>query len=369
MNEVKIELLPAFGGDCILITFEEIDYRILIDGGYIKTFSNSLTSRLQSLDATGKVINLLVVTHVDNDHIMGIIQLFRELDRKKINIQIKEIWYNGYRHLFCEKKQCVEGIQEKRVLDEVMKMVSSESEIMGKDIGYAQGETLAGLLTGTREKEWNMSFGGNAVCCYHDQGVAMKLYENRLSVILLNPGPVELRALEQEWDLFRRKKWLPMVNGNSVMYEKSFERFLAWGDSSVTNQSSIAFLLIFVGKKGKTYKLLFLGDASAERCLERLDGWKDIYFDCIKLPHHGSSNNIAQNTLKLLHMDYVLFSTDGKKYSHPDWEVVEGIACAETCAKMVFNYGDCMAAERAKREYAGRVVCGKEGDCTLFLNL
>ena len=72
-----------------------------------------MASRLRSLDAAGKVINLLVVTHVDNDHIMGIVQLFQELDRKKINIQIKEIWYNCYRHLFREKKQCVKGIQKK----------------------------------------------------------------------------------------------------------------------------------------------------------------------------------------------------------------------------------------------------------------
>lgn len=47
--------------------------------------------------------------------------------------------------------------------------------------------------------------------------------------------------------------------------------------------------------------------------------------------------------------------------------MVEGIACTEKCPKMVFNYSKCMAAGRAKREYAGRVVCGKGGIVNYFL--
>ena len=47
MREVQIELFPASGGDCILIIFEKIDYRILIDGGYKETFSHSLEAVLK----------------------------------------------------------------------------------------------------------------------------------------------------------------------------------------------------------------------------------------------------------------------------------------------------------------------------------
>lgn len=356
MSEVIIEVFPAYGGDCILATFEDIGYRILIDGGFRDTFSKSLASRLQSLDADGKAIDLLVVTHVDNDHIMGIIELFRKLEDRKIKVTVREIWYNGYRHLYEGKKEGLFEEQEKRIVDEVGKMDMPEQEPqLGRDIGYAQGETLAKLLSQGWEKVWNTSFDGQAVSC-HNKRDTFDLYPNYLSVMLLNPGLPELDALEYKWNLFRRKKYLSMKNGNSVIYEDCFERFLLCLDSSVTNQSSIAFVLKYTGGSEKEYHLLFLGDASAECCLNRLEGWEKIQFDCVKLPHHGSKHSIKEDTLKSLHVDNLIFSTNGKRYGHPNWEVAETAALADNCRRMIFNYDCCAAANRLKQEYPGKKI-------------
>lgn len=366
MNDVMIELFPALGGDCFLITIEEIDYRILIDGGFKKTFTSSLSAVLKNLGAAGKRIDLLVVTHVDNDHIMGIIELFRELQCGKIQIEICEIWYNGYRHLFSGAKQRLSSDQERRVMDEVRRLdVPAMEDCIRKDIGYAQGETLTGLLAGIWEKEWNRSFAGKAVFC-RDTGVLVEIKRPHLSLMLLNPGFEQLRALEYKWNHFRRTKYLPMENGDSVMYEDCFERFLTYMDSSETNQSSISFLIMYTNKAGKNYNLLFLGDASAENCLIRLDGWKNIRFDCIKLPHHGSKNNITKCTLEQLRAEYLLFSTDGQKHGHPDWEVISAAASNTNCKRMVFNYESCKAVSRLKEVYPEKViVTGRDGYCEL----
>lgn len=361
MSEVQIELFPALGGDCILITFEEIDYRILIDGGYKETFSDSLAAVLKALGANGKGIDLLVVTHVDNDHIMGIIGLFQMLKIQKIKIEIREIWYNGYRHLFTNRKQAMTPILEKRLKDEIGKIDSiGRDAIQGKEIGYSQGETLARLLADAWENAWNGKFDRKAVCC-QEESFSVELFPKQLSVMLLNPSSLELQALERQWNAFRVKKCLPLKNGDSVVYEHCFERFLTNADSSVTNQSSIAFLLTYVAKE-KIYQLLFLGDASAERCLERLGAWKNIKFDCIKLPHHGSKNNITEDTLSQLQAEYLLFSTDGRKFGHPDWEVVEAAIHAEHCSNLVFNYSSCNVVERIREEYSdAAVLAGQEG--------
>ena len=366
MNDVMIELFPALGGDCFLITIEEIDYRILIDGGFKKTFTSSLSAALKNLGAAGKRIDLLVVTHVDNDHIMGIIELFRELKYEKIQIEICEIWYNGYRHLFSDAKQSLSSDQERRVMDEVRRLdVPTMEERIRKDIGYAQGETLTGLLGGIWEKEWNRSFDGKAVSC-HDKGVLVELKSPYLSVVLLNPGFEQLEGLEYKWTHFRRKKYLPMENGDSVMYEECFERFLIYKDSSEINQSSISFLIKYTNKAGKSYNLLFLGDASAENCLARLEGWKNIQFDCVKLPHHGSKNSITQCTLAQLHVEYLLFSTDGRRHNHPDWEVVSTAVSNNNCKRMVFNYASCKAVRRLKEVYPQKaIVTGEDGYCKL----
>lgn len=361
MSEVQLELFPALGGDCILISFEEIDYRILIDGGYRETFSNALASALKALKTRGKGIDLLVVTHVDNDHIMGIIGLFQALKIQEIEIEIREIWYNGYRHLFTDSKQAASPVLEKSLRDEIRKIDFDDREAQqGKEIGYSQGETLARLLAYAWKNVWNKKFGGKAACC-QKESVSVELLSKQLSVTLLNPSCLELQALESQWNAFRRKKCLPLKNGDSVVYEHCFERFLTNADSSVTNQSSITFMLTYVASV-KTYQLLFLGDASAERCLERLGDWKNIKFDCIKLPHHGSKNNITENTLSQLQAEYLLFSTDGRKFGHPDWEVVEAAIHAEHCNSLVFNYGGCHAVGRIRKEYPNiEVLAGQRG--------
>ena len=41
-DKIKITMLPAKAGDCILIEFLKENYHILIDGGYADTYYNYL---------------------------------------------------------------------------------------------------------------------------------------------------------------------------------------------------------------------------------------------------------------------------------------------------------------------------------------
>ena len=71
INGVTIQMLPAASGDCIYLEFPDSDFRMLINGGYAKTYQKYLKKFLLKLAAEGKRINLIVVTHID-DHISGI---------------------------------------------------------------------------------------------------------------------------------------------------------------------------------------------------------------------------------------------------------------------------------------------------------
>ena len=77
-SEIWIEMLPANEGDCILITIPREDIRMLIDGGTSETYTSCLRERLLQIKEKGKGLDLLVVTHIDNDHIGGIIELLKE---------------------------------------------------------------------------------------------------------------------------------------------------------------------------------------------------------------------------------------------------------------------------------------------------
>ena len=93
-DKIKITMLPARAGDCLLIEFIKEDYRILIDGGYADTYDKYLRQKLVSLAEQGKKINLMVITHIDADHIGGILAFLKENGsaNESTIIQVDEVW-------------------------------------------------------------------------------------------------------------------------------------------------------------------------------------------------------------------------------------------------------------------------------------
>ena len=76
---MKIDVLPAQNGDCFLVEYIPNRY-ILIDGGYADTYRNCLLPKLKSIAEVGGVVDAIVVTHIDSDHISGIIKMLEEDD-------------------------------------------------------------------------------------------------------------------------------------------------------------------------------------------------------------------------------------------------------------------------------------------------
>lgn len=106
INGVTIQMLPAASGDCIYLEFPDSDFRMLIDGGYAKTYQKYLKKFLLKLAAEGKRLNLIVVTHIDDDHISGIRALLKENgnSRNPRIIEIDEIWFNGLESMYYGSK-------------------------------------------------------------------------------------------------------------------------------------------------------------------------------------------------------------------------------------------------------------------------
>ena len=77
-------------GDSILLQFNEKS--ILIDGGPAHTYP-ALRERILHLPANARRFDLLVITHVDADHIEGVIRLL--MDAEALHCQFDRIWFNG----------------------------------------------------------------------------------------------------------------------------------------------------------------------------------------------------------------------------------------------------------------------------------
>src|SRR5688500_4923038 len=104
---MNIKFLKALNGDAILFSFKEggKNRNILIDGGMSATYSQKgkkgkleygeLGSLIEILRKQNEIIDLLILTHVDDDHIGGILRWFKE-DKNALDL-IGNVWFNSGR--------------------------------------------------------------------------------------------------------------------------------------------------------------------------------------------------------------------------------------------------------------------------------
>ncbi len=359
---IQVEMLSAGPGDCFLITLVEDDFRILIDGGTAQTYERYLKPGLLQLSKQGKAINLLVVTHTDNDHIGGIIELFKEngcSSDAKI-IPVDEVWYNSYRHLSMETALQA-GFREKVILQDIISNRSvrdwAEGETGAKQISAAQGTTLAGLLY-KGKYNWNSLFFGNAVSTDFQEEI--QISKNAV-VKLLSPTGESIDRLRKLWAEELKKNKYDFQFSKEEFFDDAYEYYFRYlretagsqvkiakasqeeqnmeqmvyeempRDTSPTNNASIAFVL----KSGEK-KLLFSGDL----CADLLQDTEQGIYDLIKIPHHGSGKNITRDFLKKYKARNYLISTDGSLHQHPNAGVIAKImpVSVEGEKRIFFNY-------------------------------
>src|SRR3954471_14921300 len=96
---MEIELLPARHGDAILVSWDDAGtrHRMLVDAGPAIAY-DAVRCRMATVAAEGS-LDLLVLTHVDADHVEGMILLVNDAD---VGIGVDEVWFNGWRHLGSE---------------------------------------------------------------------------------------------------------------------------------------------------------------------------------------------------------------------------------------------------------------------------
>ena len=178
---MRIIILPAFNGDCILVEIQPSHY-ILIDGGYVDTYEKYLLPTLEEIAARGGELDIVVVTHIDCDHISGIIRMMEDMP-----IRIKEIWYNGYRHI----QSVAVTAAEKETF--VHRNISKESQAeKAKTISAKQGCTLSALIA-RNGIPWNTSAKGYTIMAPMTSPLGDAI------IHVLSPNNKNIEALESFW--------------------------------------------------------------------------------------------------------------------------------------------------------------------------
>jgi beta-lactamase superfamily II metal-dependent hydrolase len=352
----RIEMLPAAHGDCLWLEYGtgESVHRILVDGGPGHCYP-ALRERILHLAPDNRRFDLLVVTHIDADHIEGIVRLLQ--DAEALHCEFDRIWFNGREQL------------------------NAVPDTAGHDLGAAQGEYLGLLIrdyeSRTGRTVWNVDLP-TPYAAFDPAADALPVITlpGDCRLTLLSPDPERLLELKDRWDEELRKADIDpddedalrrrLASNNQLqplgdvlgdepeaLGEGRFElpdpddRDLPdafgdvlgdgdgepgadadfGGDGSIANGSSIA-LLVEYPAADPDVRALLSGDAWAEvleSALVKLLGGDDrrLSLDLFKLPHHGSVANVTESLLARLSCKHYLISTSGARFRHPHARAVE----------------------------------------------
>lgn len=355
-----LEALQANEGDCLLLHWGTVAAPLLavIDGGPGQIYEDSLRPRLDEIrvnrDLDRLPIDLVMVSHVDTDHIVGVKKLFRAL-RKEVadnvpagdrELEVKRLWHNTfndvlgdaidkyYDKLTASFQASVAAKPNPAIVDKLEAHLAARPELTPADVveqAYALGSILAGHADGRAlrdDQKFLFEAGQTAVLNTPFKNAAGKptlitsaaLAQPKLGALafhVVGPRQDEIEELQEEFDDFIKEKGL---TAEAVL--------AAFSDPSVTNLSSIVCLVSLGGKT-----ILLTGDARGDKVISGLEEAgllttaAPLKIDVLKGPHHGSDNNVAPEFFERIVADHYVFSGNGK-HGNPERETLEMLATA-----------------------------------------
>lgn len=386
---LTIQFLPAREGDAIWLRWTDNAAaqegtpdgtlrQAIIDMGKEQT-GRELADRLRALPEDQRAFDLLVITHMDGDHIGGVLTCLSDVDEPIPGLEFKDVWFNGWPHLHGERAvfpgQPAPEAGEPPDPAPEPEPQSLDTGPSAEPLGPVQGERFTKWLV---HEPWNEAFGGGPVV-RPDNGVTRVELPGGVRLTVLGPTQDRLTALIDTWrdDVARAlargtldwasTELLPLPGAEPTVagdagaepatdedeeFEPGFEplgprtppvlesvedlRALADtevdGDSSGANGASIVLLLEWGGRR-----VLLTGDAFADDVVAGLAALRaadrgetsaeqpgeeedepPVALDLLKLPHHGSARNVSAGLVEAVETPLWVNSSDGTRFRHPD---------------------------------------------------
>ncbi len=329
----RIDMLPARHGDALWIEYGRgtaAPARVLVDCGPAGAYKQFLKPRIAALPPAQRHFELFILSHIDDDHIGGAIQLLK--DARSLGVTFGDIWFNGFKHL--------PGV-----------------------LNAKQGEAFSALIQ-QQGLPWNRMVrdlqpdDSDAVVREADEVPELRL-PGGMRLTLLSPTPVQLAALRRSWVKEIEKEGLkpgeqatgerflgqvPVPPTLETVPALAAEKFDS--DTTAANGSSIAVLAEFDDKAvllgADAYAPVLEQAVDLLRARRKLKKDQPLRLSAFKLPHHGSQNNLSTSLLQKLRCSDFLVSTSGARFNHPDSQAISRVLmqalAAKQPARLHFNY-------------------------------
>ncbi len=307
-------MVQAEFGDCMILETSDSDgtmRNILIDGGPATIYDEHLKMELDAISHEGGKLDLVVLSHVDADHIVGLLDLFSDLLQNPF-ISIDKLWHNSFDKAFGGQGEVVPRLHS----------VVQEAGMQGVQLANAEEVSIQSINQGNRlrirAQQLNIPINPDI------QGGLLKatskpyrLKIGGITLTVVGPTTTNLNALKKEWIKWLDKQELAMATADMETF--------AMADESIPNLSSICLLAEAEGRR-----ILLTGDARGDHILQGLklckllqpDGTMEV--DVFKVPHHGSDRNVTLDFFRKIKAKTYVISANGK-YGNPDYDTLKWI--------------------------------------------
>jgi hypothetical protein len=358
----SLDVRRARKGDCLLLHFgtKNDPGLAMIDGGPKSVYQPHLKPRIKKIrEARGLaeqeplLVDLLMVSHVDDDHIQGILDLTREeiaarqAHRPRL-LNVQSFWHNSFDEIIDhEPERLTASLKDQfgeaavsgggELPDAERRAVEEECPEHPEVVTSAL-KVLAGIEQGFRLRQdaeglgfpRNPEFGGKLIMA-RKKGKAIEIARG-LAFTVVGPMQPELEAL--------RKKHLKWLEDRKKEDKSAPAALAAYIDPSVPNLSSI---VVFAEMGGK--RILLTGDARGDKILKGLQlvgllgsgPDSKMQVDVLKVPHHGSANNLDHDFFERIIAGHYVFSGDGE-HGNPEREALEMLLAARGDADYTIHF-------------------------------
>lgn len=298
---LTVEYIPMAFYDAIIISFDGNDgirHNILIDGGDYDSvkycYTDRLKIKLQEIFGKEEIIDLWIISHIDNDHIGGLVNFVNDQDFFNANRnKLHCVWmnYGGKGDYYVHK---------------------------AGEIGYNQGKELRGQL---------LESGIRLVC---GVSVGLRLAIAGAFLTVIGPNKDCLEKFQTWWSKGEFKDSVSTTTGHIAAkacdYDKAFADFDENSydeDGSITNRSSIAVVFTY-----NDNNYLFAADSCSSIIKEGLISQDFVYegkahLALLHVPHHGSCRNTSRELLDIVDCNtYVITGNGRNKYNLPNKETI-----------------------------------------------
>ncbi len=388
---MKLTVFQSGEGDCLLLESRD-GKRMLVDGGMAGSYHEHAAPALAKLAQ----LELICVSHIDNDHIGGIVALMSDafdwhvhqlhLDKGDTRHRaprvdrppkVLELWHNGFGDQLGPDAVKIAGL-----------LAASATRL---DFGTAQDTWEAARYRAvansvpqgielsqrvSREQlaiPLNKAFGGK-LALVRDGARPVRLGSVALTVI--GPFEEDLANLRGEWAAFLRdpknQKTLESLRRRMREDVKSletgdvhvFRSALAAQAAEIGNRQEVTVpnlaSLMLLAREDDGRTVLLTGDGHANDIIKGLEHSGDLpkggtlHVDVLKVQHHGARANITDDFCRRVTADHYVFCSDGAN-DNPDKPTLDALLKARLVSggqpfKLWFNSRASVVSKQPKRE-------------------